>query len=424
MRATKIVLIGAGSVCFGLSMFKDLFTCGELSGSTLSLVDPDRDNLERMYDLAVKMNELSAAGLRIERTTERKDVLPGAEFVVNCLAIERNRLWQKDFEVPRKYGIRHTLGENGGPGGLFFTMRTIPVILDIARDMEALCPEAYFLNFSNPESRIILALGLHSKIKALGLCHGVFMGRHDVAKIMGLEEEAIEVLAAGLNHFQWFLQIRERAAGRDLYPLLRQKDETYDPSFMPLSRKLMRIFGCYPSCSDDHIGEYLPYGWEGGEEGYDFAADEKGRLELKEEIARRVSGAKPMADWLTPSGEKAVIVITGILYDRQICLPSGIVHNQGVIPNLPPDTAVEVPVMVDATGIHPVSPGGLPSGIAKLCMIQACVQQMAVEAAVRGSRELALQALLIDPVVNSTTAAERILEELWEINRPYIRSCL
>lgn len=424
MNTTKIVFIGAGSMSFGLSMFKDLFSSRELKGSTLALVDIDEGNLNRMYDLAVKMNEFSGAGLRIERTSDRRKALPGAGFVVNSIAIERCKLWKYDFEVPKKYGIRQTLGENGGPGGLFFTMRTIPLLLDIARDMEELCPDAYFLNFSNPESRIILALGRYSKVKSIGLCHGVFMGHNDVAKIMGIEKENIDVIGAGLNHFQWLLEIRDKATGRDLYPLLREKNKTYDPSFQPLSRKLFEVFGKYPSCSDDHIGEYIPYGWEGGEEGYDFEADERGRVELQQEIADRMSGKKPMDDWLVPSGERAVHVITGILHNKKQFIESGIVYNRGAITNLPSDLAVEVPVMVDAGGIHPITIGELPLGIAKLLSMQAGVQQMAVEAAVNGSKELALQALLIDPVVNSTKAAECILEELWEINRPYIRKCI
>ncbi|SHF01630.1 alpha-galactosidase [Caldanaerobius fijiensis DSM 17918] len=424
MNKTKIVFIGAGSMSFGLSMFKDIFTSYELAESTLSLVDIDEENLERMYKLALKMNEESGLGMKIEATTERKEVLPGAQFVVNSLAIERCALWKQDFEIPKKYGIRHTLGENGGPGGLFFTMRTIPVIMDILRDMEKLCPDAYFLNFSNPESRIILALGRYTKIRGVGLCHGVFMGRNDVARIMGLNPDDIDVFAAGLNHFQWLLEIRDKKTGEDLYPLLREKEKTYDPSFMPLSRKLFRVFGKYPSCSDDHIGEYLPYGWEAGEEGYPFDEDEKNRILMKKEIEERINGTKPLRDWFVPSGERAVHVITGILNNKKQLIESGIVYNNGVITNLPADAAIEVPIMVDKFGIHPIAVGDLPPGIAKLLTTQVCVQQLAVDAAINGSKELAMQALLIDPVINSTQAAEKILEELWEINKPYIRKCV
>jgi alpha-galactosidase len=424
MKTTKIVFIGAGSMSFGLSMFRDLFATSELSGSELALVDLDPLYLERMYKLAVYMNERTGAGYVISRTTDRRTALPGAGFVVNSIAIERNRLWQHDFAVPKKYGVRHTLGENGGPGGLFFTLRTIPVIFDIVRDMEELCPQAYFINFSNPESRIIHALGKYSRIRAIGLCHGVFMGQHDVAKITALEPHEVDALAAGLNHFQWFLQIRRRSTGEDLYPLLRAADQTYDPAFMPLSRRLMRCFGLYPSCSDDHIGEYLAYGWEGGEEGYHFEQDERNRQALRATIDGVLAGAEPPADFFQPSGERGVAVISGIVHNKKTLIESGVVYNRGAIANLPHDCAVEVPVVVDAKGIHPCGVGPLPDGIAALCSAQVHIQQISVEAAMRGDKTLALQTLLIDPVIHSSTAAEQLLAELWEINRPYIRSVI
>lgn len=425
MNTTKIVFIGAGSMSFGLSMFRDLFGTKELAGSTLALVDINRENLERMTRLAHVMNNCTGAGLKIEATTDRREALPGAGFVVNSVVIERNRLWKLDFEIPKKYGIRHTLGENGGPGGLFFTMRTIPLILDIVRDMEELCPQAVFINFSNPESRIILALGRYSKIRSIGLCHGIFMAQRDIGKILGMPTEQVEVLGAGLNHFQWMLEIRDRQTGEDLYPLLREKEKTFDPAFLPVTRRLFRAFGKYPSCSDDHLGEYLPYGWEGGEEGYNFDADELNRGETRMWIESVNAGKIELSpDFFVPSGERGVAVITGILHDKRARIESGVIYNQGAIPNLPADLAVEVPVMVDAQGVHAVSSSPLPDGIAKLLHMQASCQQLSVDAAARGSKELALQALLIDPVINSSTAAEKILNELWEWNKPFIRPCL
>ncbi|HSV85835.1 MAG TPA: alpha-glucosidase/alpha-galactosidase [Levilinea sp.] len=424
MKTTKIVFIGAGSMSFGLSMFRDLFSTTELSGSELVLVDLDPLYLERMYNLAEFMNARTGAGYIVSRTVDRRAALPGAGFVVNSIAIERNRLWKHDFAVPKKYGVRHTLGENGGPGGLFFTLRTIPAIIDIVRDMEELCPEAVFINFSNPESRIIYALGKYSRIRSIGLCHGVFMGQHDVARITGLEPDDVDALAAGLNHFQWFLQIRRHSTGEDLYPLLRAADQTYDPAFMPLTRRLMRSFSLYPSCSDDHIGEYLAYGWEGGEEGYDFEQDDYNRLALRSTIDGVLAGAEPPADFFQPSGERGVAVISGMVHNKKTLIESGVVYNRGAISNLPYDCAVEVPVVVDAKGIHPCAVGPLPGGIAALCSVQVHIQQMSVEAAMRGDKMLALQTLLIDPVIHSSTAAEQMLKELWEINQPYIRSVL
>jgi alpha-galactosidase len=423
-NTTKIVFIGATSMSFGLSMLRDAFGSDELRGSTLTLVGRNPDTLDRMAALAALLNERKGAGLSIEQTTDRRAALDGASFVVNAAAIDRNRLWKLDWDVPRKYGIRHTLGENGGPGGLMFTLRTLPLVFDIVREMEELCPRALFLNFSNPENRIILALGKYSQIRALGLCHGIFMGQGAVAQIMGLPYEQIEVWGAGLNHFQCLVQIRDRTTGEDLYPLLRAKERDFDPTFAPLTRRLFRAFGYWMTCSDDHLGEYLAYGWEAGEHGYDFAADERGRVEFGGMLDRVLAGAPVPPDWLTPSGERGAAAIGGILHNNKRVLESGIVPNRGTIPNLPADAAVEVPVVVDAAGVHPISLGALPDPIAKLLHTQVNVQQLAVEAAVRGSKELALQALLIDPVVSSASAAVKLLDELWEVNRPYIRACV
>ncbi len=421
MNTTKIVFIGAGSMSFGLSMFKDMFSSQELAGSTLTLVDLNEEYLERMYQLALKMNAELGAGMIIEKTTDRLEALPGARFVVNSVAIDRNRLWKLDFEIPRKYGIRHTLGENGGPGGVFFTLRTIPLIMDIIRDMERLCPDAYFVNFTNPESRLILALGLYSSIRSVGLCHGVFMGQNDVAKIMGLPSEQVDVLGAGMNHFQWLLEIRDRFTGEDLYPLLREKEKDFDPTFVPLTRKLFHAFKYWLTCSDDHFGEYLAYGWEGGEEGYDFDGDERLRVEIQTQIDAVVAGAPLPEEWKTPSGERGAALITAILHNKKVVLEAGVIHNRGTIQNLPYDCAVEVPIAVDGSGVHPLSIGKLPEPLAGLLTSQSVVQKLSVEAAIHGSKELALQALLVDPVVNSISAAEKLLDELWEINKPYIR---
>ena len=423
-NTTKIVFIGATSMSFGLSMLRDVFSSDELRGSTLTLVGRNPQTLEQTAALAHLLNERTGVGLVIEHTTDRRAALDGAGFVVNSTAIDRNRLWKLDWEVPRKYGIRHTLGENGGPGGLFFTLRTLPLVFDIVRDMQDKCPKAMFINFSNPENRIVLALGKYTTTPVLGLCHGIFMGHGDVAHMLGRKYEDIEVWGAGLNHSQCLMHIRDAKTGEDLYPLLREKEKGFDPAFMPLTRQVFRAFGYWMTCSDDHLGEYLAYGWEGGEHGYDFAGAERGRAWFAETIGKVLAGAPPPADWLTPSGERGAAAIGGVLHNKKRMLESGIVPNRGAIPNLPDDAAVEVPVLADAAGIHPVSLGPLPDAIAKLLAIQVNVQKLAVEAAMRASKEIALQALLIDPVVNSATAAVKLLDELWDVNRPYIRPCL
>ncbi|PIT03593.1 alpha gluctosidase galactosidase [Bradyrhizobium nitroreducens] len=422
---TKIVFLGASSASFGMSMFRDLFSTLDLTGSQLVLVGRDAERLGRSERVARLVNERTGAGLKIESTTDWRAALDGANFVVHSTAIDRNRLWRLDFEIPRKYGIRHTLGENGGPGGLFFTLRTLPVVFDFVREMERRCPEAWFINFSNPESRIVLALGQHTKIRSLGLCHGIFLARAQVASILGLPEERVDVWGAGLNHFQCLLHIRDRDTGADLYPQLKEKEKRLQESVAPLTRKLLRAFGYWLGCGDSHVGEYFSFGWEGGEDGYNFDWDDRERAKLLQLIDEVLAGRVAMPPWwLQPSGERAATIICSVLHDRKQLIESGVVYNQGVIPNLPANAAVEVPLVADAAGVHPVSLGPLPDAVSKLMAIQVNVQQLAVEAAMQGSKELALQALLVDPVINSEDAARGLLEELWEINRPYIRRCI
>ena len=425
-NTAKIVLIGAGSAAFTVSLLQDLIAERDFDGCTLTLVDTDAEALGRMADLAAFLFKKSGNRITVERTTDRRAALDGAGFVVNAAAIRRNTLWRHDFEVPKKHGIRHTLGENGGPGGLFFTLRTMPLVFDFARDIEDVCPDAQFLNLSNPESRLVLGLSKYTKFKAIGLCHGIFLARWFICQILGRPEPETELWAMGLIHFQWVKEIRDVATGADLYPLLREREAAHDPDFTPLVRTLFRTFGLWPTCSDDHTGEYLAYGWEGGEHGFDFDGDEKGRVGFRELIDAVLAETRPIPEeWFKHSwGERAVQIIGAMLHNRHRYIESGVVYNQGVIPNLPADLAVEVPLSVDASGIHPVSQGPLPDACAKLLLQQASVQQIAVEAAVRGSKELAMQALLLDPVINSTQAAKAILDELWEINAPFIRPCI
>ncbi|MDE2379859.1 alpha-glucosidase/alpha-galactosidase, partial [Bradyrhizobium sp.] len=331
---TKIVFLGASSAAFGMSMFRDLFSTRELAGSTLVLVGRSPERLERSTRLARLLNEKSGAGYRIETTTDWRSALDGAEFVVHSTAIDRNRLWKLDFEIPRKHGIRHTLGENGGPGGLFFTLRTLPVVFDFVREMELRCPDATFINFSNPESRIILALGQYSRLNSLGLCHGIFLARDNVAKILGMPAARVDVWGAGLNHFQCLTQIRDQETGEDLYPRLRELEKGFDRNFSPLTRKLLRAFGYWLGCGDGHVGEYFSFGWEAGEGGYDFDWDESERAKLIRMIDEVLAGRAGMPDWWSmPSGERAVSIISAILHNRKQLVESAVVYNRQVIPN-------------------------------------------------------------------------------------------
>lgn len=422
MRQTKIVLIGAGSESFGLGMLSDAVNTPELRGSTITLVDIDKGALESVAAVARKMNEESGAGLVIEHTTDRTKALPGAEFVIISIAVQRNKLWKYDWEIPIKYGVKHTLGENGGPGGLFHCMRNIPIILDICHDIERLCPDALVLNFTNPVPRISMAIDRYTHVKSIGLCHGIGGQLNNLAHVMSVDPANLDAKAAGLNHFTWILDLRLKDSGEDAYPQLQCKLDGFDPNFQPLSRKLFEVYGFYPSPGDDHVGEYLSFATDYCPmHGYNFDWAEKHKAEMWERIGRMVRGEEPVTELTRHrSGERAFDIIAGVLSNSNHLEMAVNVPNDGHISNLPQDAIVEVPAVISGTGVSAISVGELPMGIAGLCTTQVGVQELAVTAAATGDRDAALQALLSDPVMHSIDAAEKILSELLTLEADYL----
>ncbi len=426
----KIVLIGAGSYAFGTATFRDLIAWREqLRGSTIVLVDVNPDALALMAGFLRKLNATVGDPYVIETTTDRRAALPGADFVLISIAVQRNRLWRLDWEIPLKHGVKHVLGENGGPGGLFHAMRNIPIVLDITRDVEALCPEALVINFTNPEGRVCQALNRYSKVRFIGLCHGIDMMRHAVSVALDLPLEEIDPLAYGINHFSWVHTLRRRGTQEDLYPAFRAAVHERLPELeaavghsLKLSRFLMDTFGMWPLPSDDHVGEYLSYAWElAGMEGYPFDRVDRESEDFKADIRKWTSGELPLPEWaLTPSGERAIAIIAGILYNTHQYELAVNLPNNGYIPNLPDDAIVEVPVIVDAAGVHGQRLEPLPEPIAAMCRTQIAVIDRVVEAGVHGDRHAALQALLLDPHITSTTQAEAILAELLEAHREFL----
>ena len=390
--------------------------------SELVFVDLDAAALDKMVKAAKRINDEVGAGYKISGTTDRCEALPGADFVITSIAINRIALWKHDFAIPKKYGINHVLGENGGPGAVFHTMRNIPIMLDICRDIEKLCPDALLINFTNPESRICLAIKKYTKVKAVGLCHQIGEGIRIISKIMGKAPEEIDVKAMGLNHFTWMVDIRDKATGEDLYPLLREKEATYDPEFEKLSRYMFHKFGLFPTSGDGHLGEYVPYAHEMMSiDGYDFEQDAKNRKEFNDLVEGLGNGTVELTDeLLSPSGENAFNIIKGIWCNTNSYIISANLPNKGYISNLPEDAIVEVPAFVSGNGITGIGMGELPSGIAALCMTQIAVQNLVVDAGATGNKDLVIQALLADPNVPSAKAAEGIYKELMEINKPYL----
>lgn len=431
-KLPKIVVIGAGSASFGLSIIRDASTTKRLWGSELFLVDIDNDSLLRTVRMAERINREIRSDYQIRYSTDRREALRDTDFVITSVAIERNRLWKKDFEVPRKHGLKHILGENNGPGAVFHTLRNIPVMLEICADMEELCPEALLINFTNPESRMCLAIHKYTNVKAVGLCHQIGEGIRIIATILGRKAEDLDIKAAGLNHFTWVLSIRDRRTGEDLYPQFREREKDFDPEFEKLSRYLFHRFGLFPTSGDGHLGEFFPFAHElTSDAGYDFTADSIFRSDLHEFIDGIGSGRLSLEtrfpfpgqgeiDVFTPSGEQELNIIQGIQFNTNSLIISANLPNRGLISNLPAMSIVEVPAIVSGSGLNGLSMGNLPDGIASLCSAQINVQNLVVDAGVRGDRTLVKQALLVDPNVPSAAAAEAVFEELFEVNEPYL----
>ena len=424
-------MIGAGSAGVGLDTLCDLFAHrDELAGATIGLVDVDAPALAKVERLARRLNAASGAPFTIQASTDRRTLLPGAEFVIIAVEVNRLPLWRLDWEIPRRHGVRHILGENGGPGGLLHALRTVPLVLEIARDIESLCPDALVINFTNPLSRVCLALSRYTRLNVIGLCHQIGAGLANVAQTLDLDENEIDLQAVGINHFTWITALRHRRSGADLYPAFRTRLALRPPTFEPLSRRLYDAFGLFPATGDDHLGEEIGWAWETDPLAADTAAAVEPALfrsqqGLKAMTAAALDEALHDDDALAAlldhrSDERIVPVICGVLHNRPQLEMAVNVVNHGAVRNLPDWIVIEAPGVVSRTGVQPLAVGDLPAGCAALLQQRSAIASLTVEAAVHGDRQAALQALLLDPVVNSYTAAAALLDDLLAAQAGYL----
>ena len=281
----KIVVVGAGSASFGRGVVADLFQedAKRLPDLEICLVDTSPPALATITAFAEGLQAHAGGAARITSCTDRRQALPGADYVITAVAVRRMELWEQDFRVPQAHGVEHILGENGGPGALFHALRSFHLILPLCRDLEELCPQALLLNFTNPEARVLHAVLHLTKVQAIGLCHGVFGLESLVSQLTGLPLADLEVTSAGLNHVFCALSIKDKRTGRERLPeVLRlvQEDETI--TVPPLYREMARIYDVLSYPSDDHIGEY-----------FSFGADFHGRKWHYGLESRKVIGAAP-----------------------------------------------------------------------------------------------------------------------------------
>lgn len=424
---TKIVAIGIGSLIFGVELLRDIYQTPELKGAELWLVDLDEAALRRMTGLAARLNEASGWDVSLHATTERAEALPNADFVVTSIAVDRARTWRLDHELALKHGFASVLSENGGPGGLSHTLRSVPPMVAIAKDVQRYAPNALLLNYTNPENRVCLAIHRYTSVPSIGLCHGVAETVAWLAGLFDRPRDDIELHAAGVNHFTWVLALRSRTDGRDLLPELPARLAALPANERPLCRLLFERFGVFPTTGDTHVGEYLRWAAEIiGTDGYDFEGYARDLRLSREKIAAWGAGTKSVASLLAkPSrearlGHASTQIMAGILGRKMLPRPSFIIPNDGYIENLERDVVVEVPGLIDRGVWRGVAVGPLPGPIAALVQTEIEIQKLAVEAAMTGSRALALQALLIDPVVHSARAAEAFLDEVLRAHREHL----
>jgi alpha-galactosidase len=455
---TKIVVIGAGSASFGENTLSALVRSKKLRGSTLALVDHNLETLDTVRRLAERLNREWDSGITITAHTHHQEALEGAGFVVSAIEVgAREGLWRKDFEIPLKYGVRQPYAENGGPGGFAHAARNIGPVMGIAHDMEQACPDAWFINFTNPMIRICDAVNRHTKIKAVGLCHQIFIGYTMVgialAKDLGIEVPEgivgmhadpmqaplhtqvktqivprVDIRAAGLNHFSWIISIRDRQTGEDLYPLFKKRFFELDPAFEPLTRRVFDAFGLFPVPGDSHLCEYLPWvsdpatkPWEKYHLPlYDWDLNAAVR-EFEHERLKSMADGEATIDGLKDTdSEGAREMIENVAGASTRYHLAANLSNQGQIANLPLGCTVETPVVVDGDGIHPVHVGAFPEPVAEILRREVTVAQLCVDAAVEGSREKALQCLLLDPVITDIETAKQVLDDYLTSYKEYL----
>jgi len=437
MSNQKIALIGAGSLQFGLSSVGNILESEGLLGSTICLHDINENALSLTFQACNDTIQHRKLDFNLEMSTDRREALNDATFIINSIEIPpRFELMDIDFRVPLYYGCKQILGENGGPGGLFHSLRVIPPILDICEDINKICPNAFLINFSNPMTRICLAI--HRKFPSLkfaGLCHEYIHFTPIIRKILQTPLSKLEITAGGFNHFGVILDIKYKDTGMNAYPDIHKKGPVVLRSIkngpaldngFDLIAFILETYGYLPYTPDSHYGEYLGWAWEKA----NIHAIRQFMVDYEKYLRDQYLRAKKYIErgkgWkiVKKDEESAVPIIDGIVNDRNLREPSVNIPNDGIIPNITQDAIIECPVIINKDGVHGIKLGEFPHGLAAFLRTQYSIQDLVVEAILQKSKDLALQALLADPVVETIWQAKKILEEMLNLQQDYIQIAL
>ncbi|MCY2953738.1 MAG: alpha-glucosidase/alpha-galactosidase [Planctomycetota bacterium] len=447
-RPIKITMLGAGSG-FTPTLMRDVLCIPTAGAGEIALVDIDESRLRTMHQIIARLVvESGKTGWRVSATHDRRQALPGSDYIVNCIEVSGLGCVRHDNDIPLRFGIDQCIGDTVGPGGLFKGLRTIPVFLDILRDALALCPNALFLNYTNPMSMLCLAAARAvPQINLVGLCHSVQGTSHVLAKRAGVRCEEMDWECAGINHLAWFTRLQHQ--GRDLYPALFEKarqdlaGQPADPDdAKDLVRKDMMLhFGAFITESSGHLSEYLPYyrkrkdllakysrdKYDGGSS---FYANEwpTWRKDADEKREKMVQGIEPLPPW-ERSWEYCSWIIEAREKDKPFRIHGNVPNTDPVsaagplISNLQQDGCVEVACMIDRNGINPTRYGKLPAQMAGICESNMRYFDLAATAAVERSKEAAIHALMLDPLTSAVCCPAEIKQmtlELFEAEKEFL----
>ncbi|MEJ2208859.1 MAG: alpha-galactosidase [Anaerolineae bacterium] len=428
-RPPKIAILGAGSAVFARQLMTDLLCTPGLERGTFALVDVDGERLALARGIAQLLIERSGRDWTVEATEEREEVLAGCDHVISLIEVAGLRNVRPDYEIPLRYGVDQCIGDTIGPGGIFKMLRTGPAWLEIVRDVQRLCPGAVVMNYTNPMSALTLLALRASDVQVVGLCHSVQGTSRQLAGYLDLPREELRFRCAGINHMAWFVELTHE--GQDLYPRLRQAAR--DPEIYecdPVRFEIMLAFGAFVTESSGHFSEYVPsfrkrpdllerYTRAGyrGESGFYANNWPRWRQQADETIRAQLAGRSEVV--LKRSEEYASYIVEAVETDRPVTI-HGNVLNTGLIENLPAGSCVEVPVLVDGTGLHPVHFGPLPPQLAALDAAHTYVHELMVQAVLERDRKAALQALMLDPLtaaVLSPAEIGKMFDEMWDAER-------
>jgi len=432
---TKIAFIGAGSLTFTRNLARDILTFPLLKDATLALMDIDSERLGFAQRSVQRIIDLGSYPAKVEATLDRVEALRGADAVLTTILVGSTEVWRGDIEIPEKYGVDLCVGDTRGPAGIFRALRTIPVMLDIARDVERYAPDAIFLNYTNPMAMNCRAVQRESSIRVTGLCHSVQGTAMMLARWIGAPFDEITYTCAGINHLSWYLDYEWNR--QDAYPLIREavkRPEVYNEEIV--RNEMFLHLGYYVTESSGHNSEYNWWfrkrpeliekycthgtGWNPGEHAYTLKEYQGKEHTWKDEARQWFEEDTPID--LTRGHEFAAPIINAWM-GGEVYRFNGNVPNTELVTNLPEGCCVEVPVYVDRGGFSPVHVGPLPPPCAILTGLSAQIEEMGVEAALTGDPTLVCRAIAHDPLTASALSLAEIrqmVEEMFAHNEAYL----